>query len=167
MFNDNVIKGAVMPAGFTGVWTPDPKIYGNLISPPINVSAANWPVGAPQTDAYPQFATDKGQQIGQIFFPYGSIVTTPGVVEAPQVLGNNWDQTNRYGSPFTYWMAFLSQVEAPDNWQAIQGQPLVPVPAVAAQNTALTSQKALITKQLASLQAGLTAVESALANLPN
>jgi len=156
MYGDNVKKPATIPYGFIGPWMP-PTEYGNLISPPINVTSQNWAPGVPQADAVPQFATDQGQQIGSIFFPYGSLGTNPG--GAPCALGNNWNEGVRYGAPSGYDMIYFAQVEAADNWQGILGQPFAPFPIVA-------QQRATLQSRIIAEQTTLAALEQALANLP-
>src|SRR5580692_302148 len=108
------LAGAQIPYKFVGPWTP-PSEYGILISPPINVTAENWPEGAPETAAFPQFATTLGQQIGTAFYFYGTYgYFSPA---APGYLGNNWNQSNLYGAPVGSHMVFEAQVEEPNNWQ--------------------------------------------------
>jgi hypothetical protein len=106
------LPGAQIPYKFIGTWVP-PAAYGILISPPIVVTAAAWPDGGPTSPAFPQFATTTGQQIGTEFYFYGTYLSAP----SPGYLGNNWDQSNRYGAPVGSMMTFVPNVEALNDWQ--------------------------------------------------
>lgn len=125
------LPGATMPFGYlaseAGPWQPPfPKYGTKLVSPPIEPTALNWPEGAPQTGAMPQFVTDTGQQIGEIFFFFGTAVSDPnGVFEG--YLGSPADMDiwppKMHGTPgpITY---ENTQVMDPNNWEGIVGQPV-------------------------------------------
>lgn len=132
--------GATMSYGFIGNWVP-PESFGTLLSPPIVVAAANWPSGAPQNDPYPQFATDKGQQIFDQFVPYGAPAGAPGQ-GFQGYLGNNYDQENKYGTVGP--MVFEPNVTAADNWQAIENAPLLYAAPPVAPTPAMPSAPALV-----------------------
>lgn len=81
------LAGAVIPDAFVGSWTPDPNVYGNLLSGPINVTSEFWTGDTSGAPAYPQFATDKGQQIGNLFFLYGTYGGPPSVTPGSSACG--------------------------------------------------------------------------------
>lgn len=128
MIQRGPLPAALIPYGHVGPWTP-PKMYGVMTSPPIELTAADWPEGAPQTAAAPQFATGVGQQIGSRFFFFGTALASPGggfegYLGDPADCGN-WPH-DTFGTPGP--IVFVNtEIMDPGNWQGIEGQPVVAV----------------------------------------
>jgi hypothetical protein len=116
------IPGATIPNGFKGTWEP-PASYGVRISPTIVVPSGFWT--ADPGDAYPQFATNLGQQYGKLFFKWGTWIVVAGTQNGGY-LGNPYDPSNRYGAPAGAAMIQLSQVTS--SWDPILGQDYVAAP---------------------------------------
>jgi hypothetical protein len=130
-------------------------MYGKLLSAPINVKPENWPKGTPTSgnDAYPQFATDKGQQIGIKLFGYGTYGTNG---TAKGYLGNIYDQNNHYGTPGP--MLFYPQVTAVgDYWaQSLESfTPSDPSVVTATPRAVLVAKVTALLGQITDLMKGL------------
>lgn len=76
------IPAPKIPFGYVGPW-PSPSQplapqYGTkLISPPIEVTADNWK--GPQSDAFPQIATDTGQVFDDLYYEYNTYMGPAGL----------------------------------------------------------------------------------------
>lgn len=112
------LPGATMPWGFIGPWEPLAE-YGEVISPEIVPTAANWPQGQTQQAIYPSFCTDTGQQLFNgstwVFIFWGTWVKNASGVEG--YLRNPYDEGNTYGWPPNTPSIEYSQVTAAENWQ--------------------------------------------------
>lgn len=141
------LPAPVIPAGWTGKWTP-PSEYGTLISPAVVVTVAA------NVAQLPQIATTLGQTIGTAFFFYGTYGLDG---KTGGYLGNSFEQGNRYGAPATGSMIYFSDVEAANNWYPIMGAPFIasPPPVAGASGVAqlmqLIAQAQTTLSQIASL----------------
>lgn len=126
------LPAATMPWGTLGPWEP-PAEYGEITSPAINPTTADWPTGggSPPATLTPFFSTSKGinfqrQQQFVFFGSYGENQNgTKGYLENP------YDQTNRYGAPVGAEMIGFPQVTGLDAWnnQPEASFTVLPVPA--------------------------------------
>ena len=160
------LPGATIPFKFTGNWAPDPSTYGVLISGPIVVTEAEWS-GDPSQPVYPQFRTNKGQQIGAIFFFWGTFIgltsspTTPGIYL--------WPTAADYSAAAALGVQIAVPSPAPTpegsvstmGWQQINGQPYnvrpIPVPPAPPVITLLS-----LSQQLNTVQSDLDEIKSRL-----
>lgn len=118
------MNGFAIPYGFVGTYVP-PVEAGvlNSKSPVMNVPAVGFWDPTTKQNAFPQFVTDKGQQIGSEFFPFGTYVGPPNAKSGSAgcgFLSDPFDQGKDYGKPNIFDMSVTSV----DGWKPIVGQPL-------------------------------------------
>lgn len=147
------LPAPMMPWGFTGEWEP-PAEYGDLTSPSIVPTAANWPsVPTPPQEIAPAFTTTTGQTLNTgskvqfVFFgTWGKDANgDQGYLKSP------YDQANTYGYPPGTHSLTYAQDEAANNWQQSPSQ-FIPVPppgpAPAITNAALRDQAMALLAQM-------------------